>query len=221
MLHPVGKLPPAIYWRRRLIFVLIPAFLILILIIYLFSGDGGSTKPTASSTSSGASSTGSASPKSLAASPTSSATSSAATSAASGASAAGTRVCTADDLKVEAATGKPSYVVKSQPDLYLVVTNVSATPCQQDLADSQIVLVITTGDVRIWGSHDCQIQPGIDSVTLTPNVAVRRGIVWLGQTSAPSCPDNRLVAQAGNYNLTATLAGKASAPVAFALTAAS
>jgi hypothetical protein len=130
-------------------------------------------------------------------------------------------MCTAADLKVEAATGKPSYVVKSQPDLYLVVTNVAAAPCQQDLADSQIVLVITTGDVRIWGSHDCQIQPGVDIVTLAPNTPVRRGIVWLGQTSAPSCPNNKLVAQAGTYQLTAALAGKASAPVTFALTAAS
>lgn len=231
MLHPVGKLPPALYWRRRLIFVVLPALLILLMIVYVFSGDGGSSKKAvgsvaASSATPAATGQTATSPTTRSSTTQSSTTQSGTTqsstaqssSAPSGSATTAQRSCTAADLRIQAASGKPSYAVNSSPDLYLVVTDISTTPCRQDLADKQIELRIFTGDVRVWGSHDCVTEPGVSVVTLKPGAPVRRGIIWSGQTAAPDCPDNRLVAQAGTYSLVALLAGKTSVPVTFALT---
>ena len=214
MLQPVGKLPPAIYWRRRLIFVVLPALLILLLVVYLLSSGGGPATPVAASTHSSTRASSTVPVQKTTTPPTTPTTTRPASTPA-----AVTPLCTPAGLRVQAMTGKASFTVGGQPDLYLVVTDISAKPCRQDLGDPQIVLTVTTGDVRVWGSHDCKIVPGAAVATLLPKVAVRRGIIWSGQTSAPGCL-NRMVAQAGAYNLTATLAGQSSAPVGFVLTAA-
>ena len=217
MLQPVGKLPPAVYWRRRLVFVVAPAILIVLLFVYLVSGDDDSPgRPVASAsspkTSAGATAATQASPN------PSGLTSPAITATTPSAAVDTGRACSGADLKVEAATGQPTYPVNSRPDLYLVVTNISATPCRQDLADPQIVLTITAGDVRVWGSHDCGITQGVEVALLSPAAAVRRGIVWSGLTSVPGCSGNRLVSQAGTYDLVAGLAGKNSDKIQFQLT---
>ncbi len=211
MLHPVGKLPPAVYWRRRL-FVGVVLLLILWIVWILIGGGGGSGKSSADGTQQSSVNSTSA--------PTTQATvpSTPVSTSTAGTVSAGTVSCTPAMLTVTAATGKKSYPVSGTPDLYLVVTNTSTKPCKQDLADKQIELRVYTGDVRVWGSHDCKIEPGTDVETLLPKKAVRRGIVWSGQTSAPGCAGTRLVAQAGTYTLLALLANEQSKPVTFQLT---
>ena len=41
----------------------------------------------------------------------------------------------------------------------------------QDLADPQVVLRVYNGESRVWGSHDCKIQPGTDDRTLMAGAA--------------------------------------------------
>jgi hypothetical protein len=220
MLHPVGKLPPAVYWRRRLVFVLLPAVLLLLLIVYVMSGDGDSpARPAAGSTtrSGSAPSTPASTPPARTSTPVGPG-GTASSSPVKSTTPAAVAACTPANLKIQAATGKPSYPVASRPDFYIIVTNTAATACRQDLADKQIVWTIMAGDARVWGSHDCAVEPGTDLVTLAPRVAVKRAVIWSGQTSAPSCAGTRLVAQAGTYNLTAALAGRAGPAVQFSLT---
>jgi hypothetical protein len=97
--------------------------------------------------------------------------------------------------------------VGDQPVVSLLVKNTSAQPCVQDLADPQIVLRVYNGESRVWGSHDCKIEPGTDDRTLMGGATVRISIVWSGLSSQPGCTGARQRAGAGTYTLYASLSG--------------
>ncbi len=94
------------------------------------------------------------------------------------------------------------------PVLSIIVKNVSSEPCVQDLADPQVVLRVYNGESRVWGSHDCKIEPGTDNRTLMAGSAVRVSIVWSGLSSQPNNCANRQRAGAGTYTLYASLSGR-------------
>ena len=62
------------------------------------------------------------------------------------------------------------YQVGDQPQLMLQVTNKGPGPCVQDLSDSQVELRVYNGESRVWGSHDCEIQSGTATAPL-PSVS--------------------------------------------------
>ena len=208
MLQPVGSLPPATYWRRRLVVAVILLGLILLTWYVVFGGPGksdGNAEPASHSSSSRSSS--SSSPPS----PTVTRTTTAKPPP------PGAR-CAASALDVAAATGKSAYKVGQQVALYLVVTNTGRSACVQDLADKQVDLTVFTGDVRVWGSHDCQVQPGTAPQRLGVKKPVRVEVIWTGKTSQPGCGGTRLQVQPGTYRLYAALNGVSSAPVIFTVT---
>jgi cytoskeletal protein RodZ len=203
MLQPVGSLPPATYWRRR---VAVAALVIGLAVLSWYVVFGGPSK-----------SDGNAAPASHASSRSSSHSSPPSTSVASTTAtptARGAR-CTASTLTVAAATGKRIYKVGQAAALYLVITNSGTSSCVQDLADEQVELTVFTGDVRVWGSHDCQMQPGTAPQRLVPNKPVRVEVIWTGKTSQPGCGGTRLQVQPGTYRLYAALNGTKSTPVTF------
>jgi hypothetical protein len=116
--------------------------------------------------------------------------------------------CTSSGLSVSAVAAKSSYHVGDQPVLELQVVNTGTKPCVQDLADSQVVLRVYNGESRVWGSHDCKIEPGSDKRTLAPQTSVRVAITWSGLTSSPGCKGTRQRVGAGTYTLYAALSGK-------------
>jgi hypothetical protein len=123
----------------------------------------------------------------------------------------------AKDLAVAAVVGKSAYHVGDQPVLELQVTNTGAKPCVQDLADKQIELKVYNGESRVWGSHDCQIQPGTDKMTLAVHTPVRVAVTWSGLTSQAGCKGTRQRVGAGTYTLYAVLSGKTGAAAQFAM----
>jgi hypothetical protein len=219
MFHPVGSRPPSVYWRRRLVLLLALAVLIGLTAWVLrpgaadktaaagtgspqpSSGVSRSTAPTQPSTTATASGTASAT-----ASKSKSATGSAAPAA-----------CDPAKLKVAAVVGQPSYHVGDQPTVLLQVTNVGAAPCVQDLADTQVELRVYNGESRVWGSHDCEIQPGADLRTLAVGQAVRVSIVWSGLSSEPNCAGTRQRVGAGTYTLYALLSGHSGTAAQFSI----
>lgn len=207
MFQPVGSLPPNIYWRRRLFVLGVPAILLVLTLYVVFSGggktDSGASTPPGS--------------KSNSVKPSTQQSSSSQSSSSSSAS-TGTGTCAQSALQVRAATGNPSYKVGQQAALFLVVTNVGVKACNQDLADKQVELTVFTGDVRVWGSHDCQVQPGTSVQKLDRTKPVRLEVAWSSKTSKPGCGGTRLQVQAGTYQLFATLAGIKSPPVTFTVT---
>jgi hypothetical protein len=201
MLQPVGSLPPATYWRRRVAVAALVIGLAALTWYVVFGGPGssdGKAAPTSHSSSSSHSSPPSTTVARTAAKPPP----------------RGAR-CAASALTVAAATGKPAYRVGQEAALYLVATNTSEFSCVQDLSDQHVELTVFTGDVRVWGSHDCQVQPGTAPQRLAPNKPVRVEVIWTGKTSQPGCGGTRLQVQPGTYRLYAALNGTKSAPVTF------
>lgn len=218
MLHPTGPRSPSVYWRRR--FVLSVALLGLIVLTAWVLRPGGDGKPAAgrhsspsdaahstpSPTESSASSTHRSTPtKTTGTTKTTKTTKTTSTTKAS--KPAGPAACPRSALKVAAVVGQSSYRVGQQPVVLLQVTNTGSIPCVQDLSDSQVELRVYNGESRVWGSHDCTIQPGTSDHTLAAGQAVRVSIVWSGLSSQPKCTGTRQRVGAGTYTLYALLSG--------------
>jgi hypothetical protein len=208
MLHPVGDLAPSVYWRRRLL--LAAALVLIVLSAYAIFNTGGSTTGTAAR--SGSPTT--AAPVSSSALGTTSAAPSTSVTATSAAPAN----CTTAQLSISAATDAKSYVVGDKPMVALVVTNTGPQACVTDLADTQIELRVYSGSARIWGSHDCQVQPGSAKQTLPVGRPTRRQIEWSGLSSQPGCAGVRQRVPAGSYTVSAFLSNQRGKPASFSFT---
>jgi hypothetical protein len=228
VLHPVGDLPASVYWRRRVVaLVVLLAVLAAIgwLTLFLLDRAGSGTAPAG-----GTAVPGSPDPTrapeqvvpSLAgvrtagdrpATPpsTASAASTAppASTAPSSAAAPGGRC---SDGQVQVTVRAPAEVrAGSKPTLQIVVRNVGAAPCVRavDQELQEIVLLDGAGR-RVWGSNDCFPEQSDRSVRLAPGAEIALPIVWSGRTSAPDCAGERLVPPAGDYALRARLDTKTS-----------
>jgi hypothetical protein len=206
MFHPVGSQSSAIYWRRRLLMFGLLVVTALTLYAACSSGSDGSAAQSAAKTS------GKPSPT-----PTSAQSTSQTATASAPATSVAASACQPAALKISALTSAPAYKVGDQPTLSLQVVNSGPTPCVQDLADRQIELQIYNGASRVWGSHDCQIEPGTSPQTLPVGTAVRRSVVWTGLSSQPNCAGQRVRVGAGMYTLRASLAGHAGTTAQFTI----
>lgn len=231
MLHPVGSQPPAVYWRRRLVAVAfaVTAVVLLALTVQTVLGSGGGEPAAAGAPGThhptGAAPDPAGEPATGATDPASTGRTTQRTGSdrAAGATAqsgpadspAGSATtdppadpaCTPGQLAVKAVVGRSEYSVGDQPVLTLQVTNTGPKPCVQDVADPQILLTVYNGASRVWGSHDCKIEPGVTDRTLEPNRPAGFSIVWSGLTSQPHCAGTRQRVGAGIYTLDASLAG--------------
>jgi hypothetical protein len=216
MLHPVGSHTPSVYWRRRLVLLGTLALVVVLIVLTLravLGGDGGKHPAAAGTPTTSASSTHTAStPASSAAHSSTPAPSSPAAQQTNATDAGGSAsgmpaTCSAKQLKVAAEVAKSSYSVGDEPVVMLQVTNSGPAPCVQDLADRQVVLEVYNGASRVWGSHDCKVEPGVHDRTLAVNQPVRVSIVWSGLSSQPHCAGTRQRVGAGTYTLYATLSG--------------
>src|SRR3954470_19067670 len=163
MFHPVGPQPPSVYWRRRLVLLgSVGMLLVLLILTVKIASSDGSTTPTGAGRTTPAETTpighSSAGHSSSSSAPSTRPSSSSSTSS-SKLSSAAPQPCASKDLEIAAVASQPSYHVGDEPVLELQVTNTSDQACVQDLADSQVELKVYNGESRVWGSHDCQIQP--------------------------------------------------------------
>jgi hypothetical protein len=222
MFNPVGSQPPSVYWRRRLVLLGAIGLLLVLLIltVKIATSDGseapragGHTTPAAVNTpvthiSEGSSTT----PHNR-----HSSSSSSASNSSSKPSSPAPQPCAAKDLQVAAVSTKPNFSVGDEPVLELQVTNTGDAPCVQDLADAQVELKVYNGESRVWGSHDCQIEPGTNPMTLEVGKAVRVAITWSGLSSQPNCAGTRQRVGAGTYTLYAALSGHTGKATQFTL----
>ena len=220
MFSPVGSQPPSVYWRRRLVLLGAIGLLLVLLIltVKVATSDGsaapragGHTTPAAVNTpvthiSEGPSTT-----------PHSRHSSSSVSTSASNSTSAAPQPCAAKDLAVAAVSTKPNFSVGDEPVLELQVTNNGDAPCVQDLADAQVELKVYNGESRVWGSHDCQTEPGTNPMTLEVGKAVRVAITWSGLSSQPNCAGTRQRVGAGTYTLYAALSGHTGKATQFSL----
>lgn len=220
MFHPVGSLPPSVYWRRRI--ALLASFVVLIALTIYVLRPGGADSPRATAAVHTTTTPPPTTPVSTThgTTPTTSAHESSSTSrspAGTSSSPATPVACDVSRLKIAAVVAKPAYHVGDKPVLMLQVTNPGTKPCVQDLADSEVELRVYNGESRVWGSHDCQVEPGTSPNTLTPGQSVRVSITWSGLSSQPGCAGTRQRVGAGTYTLYALLAGHVGTAANFAI----
>ena len=219
MFHPIGSQPPSVYWRRRLILLGSIGLLLVLMILTVKiatsdgsepTGAGGHTTPPTHTTP--------APQTSHSSSPANNQhSSSPASSSSAKSSSAAPEPCAAKDLEVAAVSSKPNFSVGDEPVLELQVTNTGDASCVQDLADSQVELKVYNGESRVWGSHDCQIEPGTNPMTLAVGQPVRVSVTWSGLSSQPHCAGTRQRVGAGTYTLYAALSGHTGKATQFSL----
>lgn len=224
MLHPVGPLRAAVYWRRRL--VLLAVLLALLggaggLVVLLDAGDGAA--PGNAGRSEGPAPTpalervlpslaGVRTPE-PAPVPATSPSPSRPAPRTTPAPAAGPLPCGND--AVEVAVRAPAEVpAGSKPTLVVVVRNVGSVPCVRSVdAELQEIVLVDAAGARVWGSNDCFPEQSDRRVTLRPGAEVTLPVVWGGLTSTPGCTGERTVPPAGDYALRARQDTETSAEV--------
>lgn len=212
VLHPVGPLPAAVYWRRRL--VVLAVLLVALgglgwLVVSLVTGSGTSAAATGTTAASSPAGTpaldrvvppvagvqtptpapGTPPPEEAPAAP---------------AQEAGAP-CTDDAIALEVRT--PGSVPSgSSPVFELVVTNTAAVPCTRVLDQQLQEMVLLDGaGTRLWGSNDCLPETSSDTRTLAPGEQVVFPLTWSGLTSEPSCTSARVPVAPGSYVVRARL----------------
>ncbi|WP_347059255.1 MucR family transcriptional regulator [Blastococcus sp. HT6-30] len=215
MLHPVGPLPAAVYWRRRLV-VLAVLLTVLAGLVWLtvrfLSGEEVTARTEVSATE----------PAELPAlervvppveqvqpPSTEPVTAPPVTPEAPAGPAPG-GPCTDDMLGLEVRTPGQA-AVGSKPTFELVVVNTSSVPCVRPL-DKQLqeLVMVDAAGARVWGSNDCFPESSSDPRTLAPGESVVFPVVWGGLTSEPGCAAERVTPPPGAYVLRGRLDTKVS-----------
>jgi hypothetical protein len=221
VLHPVGKLPASVYWRRRLVLLAVLAALV--------GGGGWGGYLLMTRTASAATGPTTARPTGtpalervvppfaglLTPSPMASVIPSVAPRTPAGPTPGGP--CS-DAMVAVAVHAPPSAPVGSKPTFTLVVTDTSPVPCVRalDKGLQEIVLLDSQGH-RTWGSNDCFPEASTDHRLLAPRQAVALPIVWGGRTSAPGCTAARVLPRPGAYVLRGRIGSKPSPNTPFRL----
>lgn len=190
-MHPVGPLPPRVYWTRRA--VLLAGLLVLVIAVAV-SCSGGSSKPHPSA----------AKPPTKPR-PTTSAT-------------AAPAACRNGQLTVTASTDATTYPSGALPRLQVSVRNSGTTPCVLTESPRTRSWTIVSGTDQIWSTVGCQASATAHSVTLKPGAASRHTVVWNRHRSGKACATSTVEAAAGTYQLTVSVNGITSATAVFHLT---
>jgi hypothetical protein len=204
VLHPVGKLPTAVYWRRRAI--------LLVLLLAVLAGGAWLAVTLVSSRDSASGASSASGPRPVpslervvpsleaVATPTPPVLPTGAVAATTAAPApVPGGPCTDDMIGLEVHTPGTASVA-SKPTFELLVANVSAVPCVRALDKGlQELLLYDASGNRIWGSNDCFPEVSSDPRTLQPGEVVTIPVVWSGLTSEPTCTVARANPGPGNY----------------------
>ncbi|TFV49402.1 MucR family transcriptional regulator [Blastococcus sp. TF02A-35] len=218
MLHPVGPLPAAVYWRRRLVVLALVAALVgglVWLAVALLDRRGTAGGEAAAQTTAG--------PTELPAldrvvpsvaavrTPAAPSVPVAAPSAPPAPSQVAGEPCTDEVLAIEVRT--PGAVpVGSKPTFELLLANTADVPCVRALdKELQELVLVDAAGARVWGSNDCFPESSDDPRTLAPGELVAIPVVWGGLTSEPTCTAERTTPPPGAYAVRGRLDTKVSA----------
>ncbi|KQS60463.1 MucR family transcriptional regulator [Geodermatophilus sp. Leaf369] len=235
MLHPVGELPPAVYWRRRA--------LLLGLLVALVVGGGwavvsavaGGTDTAAVAEDTGADSPVLPAPSleqvvpSLAAGETPTAPAPTTTEPApvepapapetpAGPVYTEGQACGDDMIAVGVSADPAQAAVGSKPTFTLTVTNTSPVSCTRSLdAGLREIVLLDGAGTRLWGSQDCFPEASSEPRTLAAGEVLAYPLVWGGLTSSPGCATDRVTPAPGAYQLQARLDTAVGPAVPFSL----
>jgi len=224
--RPAGRqrFPQAVYWRRRLVALLI-AMAVLSLITWAFFGALGLSAGPAATPADGGASHGQAAPggsgpggagqASVGGGNTQSPKSSpAALPAGAGAR---SRPCSHGDVVLSLLASQAAYASPRLPQFSIDVVGTGQPTCTFNVGARHVALVIRSGSVRVWSSADCPRGSGSLILDLQRGVPTALSITWNRQTSSPGCTGPSSAMPAGTYSATVTDGGLASNSVTFRL----
>ncbi|MEU4470800.1 hypothetical protein [Micromonospora sp. NPDC023888] len=237
----VGPLPPAVYWRRRVV-VLGAGLLFLIVLLYSCTGSGRSDDddPNAAGSST-ATPTGAAGPGGPVLTPQTG-TPSPPASAEAGATGATTPspaitsnepppgavggsvddgTCTDAEIRVVSMASPASVQRGAVVDLQLKIKNTSDRTCSRNVGADLQEIFIKSGAEKIWSSDTCGKVQGSDVQSFTPNFERSYEVAWNGRDTS-RCDSSGLAAgpfpPLGSYEVFARVGTKLSAPVKLTVT---
>jgi len=193
--HPIGELPPEVYWRRRLV---AGAFLLLAILVVFFlikAASAGPPKTPGPGVSETPSVTTTPSP-----------------------AVTGVRACGVADLIIDLAPTTRDFASPTSPTFHATVTQKGLTACVLDPAVTGTELLVTSGSDRIWSNLDCA-QPLLSGtpVALSPNQTADLTAEWPRIRSNPSCGTGLATPLHGTYHATLTIDGVTSTTATFTL----
>jgi hypothetical protein len=208
LLHPRGPLPPGVYWRRRLLTLLV--LVIVLAVVWRACGSGGGTpSPQVSRTPAPSTST-SAPPR----------TSSSPSPSAGVTSAPAVAACPDTAIEVSAKADAQTYPPSRRPILTIGVANKGTVACTRDVGQAAREIRVFSGNDRVWSSDDCSPGGGSQVVTLKPGAApVTFSVTWSRKRSAPGCPAGATDVPSGTYRVTGRFGDVVSASDTFTVTA--
>ena len=198
--NPVGKEPPEVYWKRRL--VLGVGILIVILIVWALVATNSSGDP-APGTASGSTTDSTVSPA----------------PDASDAAGSAARACGPDDVTITTTANPADVSPGALPVFDLGLAHKGASACMFDTSADGTELLITSGSDRIYSSTDCPDDGTIAAkqLILEPGANESLSITWNGQRSLPKCATVTSEPQPGTYNAAVTIQGISSEAAVFRL----
>lgn len=195
MLDPNGPLPPAVYWRRRVVAISVSALVVALLgwgVVALITGTG-EPSTTAQQHVAGPPEQ----PVAVAADH-------------------GPEACPDQTLRVASEVGQPAFRTGERIGLALVVTNTGPRPCVRDLNRMLREIEVTTPAGRhVWSSNDCYAESTNERPVLEPGEPVRNDVLWQGLTSVPGCGARQERVPPGDYLAVARLTSISGAPTPF------
>lgn len=203
----VGPLPPAVYWRRRVIVLGVLVSIVALAVTRCGSDSSGDDQADTSSGGSTPSPTSSLLTPIVEATASTQPTTPAPAPQPSG-------PCTDDEIVVTAATGgsRTQYAAGESVRISLRVKNVSARSCTRDVGGAHQELRISQGAQKLWSSDDCEPAGASDVQLLGAGQELPIAeLIWTGRAST-SC-QNRTVAQPGTYQLIGRVGTATSEPV--------
>ncbi|XVS64859.1 hypothetical protein ACQPYE_02000 [Actinosynnema sp. CA-299493] len=127
--------------------------------------------------------------------------------------------CDDAQVAVVAEVDNPSTPAGHPVRFTIAISNTGPLPCAKEIGRQVRELVVTSVDgvTRLWSSNDCFATEGSEVRVMQPGERFTYGLRWTGGTSEPGCRKHSALG-AGDYLLTALVAGKASNPVIFRVT---
>jgi hypothetical protein len=207
LLHPTGSEPPQVYWRRRLVVVVVFAVVLAGVIWLLWPKGTPQAQPQLTPLTPPAS-TSAAVPPPVPSSANPSAP----------ATPTGPQVCDPANLRVGLAGFEKLKSGAAQP-FKISITNSTAIGCVLSASASTISVVVTSGNDRIWTTADCAAWVPTKRLTLTPAQPYVFDVNWPGKRSKASCKTTKDAVAAGTYVGTATFVGAAPARLVMTISA--
>jgi hypothetical protein len=189
VLHPVGPLPPRVYWIRRAVLVAVVLVLVIGIAVSCAGGSGPKHPAAGPSTSPTPAGTGKPAPA----------------------------ACEHGALAVTASTDADRYAAGTLPRLKVTIHNTGAA-CVLTESPSARSWTIVSGADQIWTTAGCSSSHTATQTTLKAGGSVSHSLVWNRHRTGKACAVSATQAAPGTYQLTVTVNGVTSGPAIFHLT---